>query len=710
MRGYEKGISKAGSPAGDSREPVFVLGKEKGKRHGKTKKEDISQVYIPKEEDWDLLIAPNLRAGAAGGAAGSGPGAGAAVAAGSGPRVGAGAAGVAVPSPGLPAGPGGAAAGVAAGDGELLVPLPRLELAAQSVQAGGSGADALQAIDGAAALRPGTAGKAGAFDQRGAVTVATGAIGVAGAGAGAQVGMDLTARTDQPVGRGDHGPGGAVLDPSGTAKPAGPADLIDFSASDGVVAGAAGGVEVVPKMERPSPYNLGAFDPAFEGRARHASFPLTPPVPYPYGLYLYPGGYSGGGVVPTAPPWHTEPRGRGGGAAGEFPASSSQQQGAREQRRGSLPPLLLPRNKESDVEPSGDESDSSEEEEAPVVKPKVKASAAPTRKVGKRLLTALSDPDPIARRTRKGKEKLVLEAPLRQAMGNQGPMYIKTPFSLVELQQWKASVGSYRDNPDKVANYVERAIKTQDPDWFDLEVLMDTLLDSTEKEMVKRAAKAGIQLLRAAGQISGEVLQIFPPMDPKWDPNVPAQREALTRYQEYVVYGFRHAIPKAVNWAKMYEVKQDKNESPTDFLNKLKDVIRKYTDIDTESDTGKKHLVNLFIGQSADDIRRKLQKAGDKKDISELLDIAWVVYRNREQKGKTKVLELEEDDGHGHCNCQERRKHNTQNKGCKHHYQYDRCSYCKKKGHWRKDCPDLRKDENPPLPPPVPQLTVSQNA
>ncbi|XP_027528820.1 uncharacterized protein LOC113962235 [Neopelma chrysocephalum] len=310
----------------------------------------------------------------------------------------------------------------------------------------------------------------------------------------------------------------------------------------------------------------------------------------------------------------------------EFPASAPYHQGTstlrksksipasnRRQRRG-LPPFdpssVKVETRDSDftgtsTEASDGKLDSStEEEKPPVVKPKTK---------GRRVHEALADPSPVSRRTRTKKEKPVVEAPLRQAMSNQGPVLIKVPFSLVELQQWKAFVGAYRDNPDKVANYVERAIRTQNPDWCDLEVMMDTLLDSTEKEMVKRAAQSGIELLITAGELTGELKDIFPLEDPKWDPNLPEQKEALKRYHDWVVYGFRHGIPKAVNWSKVYEVKQDRNESPTDFLNRLKEVIRKYTDIDTESGLGKKHLVYLFIDQSADDIRKKRRRWGTRK-------------------------------------------------------------------------------------------------
>lgn len=60
--------------------------------------------------------------------------------------------------------------------------------------------------------------------------------------------------------------------------------------------------------------------------------------------------------------------------------------------------------------------------------------------------------------------------------------------------------------------------------------------------------------------------------------------------------------------SKLFEVKQDCKESPTEFMNCLKDTAWKYANIDPETEEGKNCLAPIFIGQSSDDIRKKLQK------------------------------------------------------------------------------------------------------
>ncbi|KFR16511.1 hypothetical protein N306_03735, partial [Opisthocomus hoazin] len=128
--------------------------------------------------------------------------------------------------------------------------------------------------------------------------------------------------------------------------------------------------------------------------------------------------------------------------------------------------------------------------------------------------------------------------------------------------------------------------------------------------------------------------QNFPSSDLEWDPNQLGPRGMLTRYQRWILFGVKHAMPKAINWSKIYEVRQELNESLSAFMERLKETARKYTNLDPEKPEEATQLASIFMGQSAPDIRKKLQKleGPESRDLGKMLEIAWTVYNNREKE------------------------------------------------------------------------------
>ncbi|XP_050839630.1 uncharacterized protein LOC127060436 [Serinus canaria] len=234
---------------------------------------------------------------------------------------------------------------------------------------------------------------------------------------------------------------------------------------------------------------------------------------------------------------------------------------------------------------------------------------------------------PLANRTRQGRKNLgepKLIAPLREAVGPQGDrVLIKVPFSPGDLVIWKQSVGSYREDPERVAQVVKMIIRTQNPDWNDLQVLLDTLMDSTEKEMVLKAAKERAREAIRLQLAEGTVNDLVPSEDPGWDPNTSGGMGAIKEYQELLLEGIRTGMPKTLNWSKLYSVRQDKSESPSAFLERLKETARKYTNLEVEDEPGKLQLALIFMGQSQDDIRKKLQKleGEDTRNLDKMLEV-----------------------------------------------------------------------------------------
>lgn len=70
------------------------------------------------------------------------------------------------------------------------------------------------------------------------------------------------------------------------------------------------------------------------------------------------------------------------------------------------------------------------------------------------------------------------------------------------------------------------------PDWNDLEAIMDTLFARTEKEMVRRAVQSAIEAQIVAGTLQGSVNDFFPSEDPKWDSNVTEQMGVVETISE----------------------------------------------------------------------------------------------------------------------------------------------------------------------------------
>lgn len=90
----------------------------------------------------------------------------------------------------------------------------------------------------------------------------------------------------------------------------------------------------------------------------------------------------------------------------------------------------------------------------------------------------------------------------------------------------------------------------------------------------------------------------------------------------------------------MYEIRQKKTEDPSEFLGHLMEAFKKWGGLDPDSPDNHCMLNALLVGQSYDDICRKLQKLEDweAKSINTLVDLAFKVFLNRDKEEKRQEL------------------------------------------------------------------------
>ena len=89
-------------------------------------------------------------------------------------------------------------------------------------------------------------------------------------------------------------------------------------------------------------------------------------------------------------------------------------------------------------------------------------------------------------------------------------------------------------------------------------------------------------------------------------------------------------------------VTQDPNKNPIAFLERLKEALQKFTNLDWDSYEGQVILKDKFLSQCASDIRIKLQLLQQLDPASSLDEmVQTVIFYNREQERKAKAQEME---------------------------------------------------------------------
>lgn len=119
--------------------------------------------------------------------------------------------------------------------------------------------------------------------------------------------------------------------------------------------------------------------------------------------------------------------------------------------------------------------------------------------------------------------------------------------------------------------------------------------------------------------------------------------------------------------------------------------MRKCTSLNLGSEVGVQKLVLLFTGQSAGDIRQKLQKlrTTESQNMESLLDEVRRMYSNWEKEDRKKekrmlIAALQEVQMRDPkvAALQE-----VQMRDSKGPLQRDQCAICRRRGHWKNECP-----------------------
>ncbi|XP_062950944.1 uncharacterized protein LOC134376272 [Cynocephalus volans] len=262
----------------------------------------------------------------------------------------------------------------------------------------------------------------------------------------------------------------------------------------------------------------------------------------------------------------------------------------------------------------------------------------------------------------------------------------------------------------------------REPTWDDCQQLLQILFTTEERERILLEARKNVLGDNGAPtQLENLINEAFPLNRPQWDYNTAEGRERLLVYRRTLVAGLKGAARRPTNLAKVREVLQGPVEPPSVFLERLMEAYRRYTPFDPSSEGQQAAVAMAFIGQSAPDIKKKLQRLEGLQDFSlqDLVKEAEKVYHKRETEEERQEREKKETEE------RERRRDKRQEKNLtrilatvvsdkrftdkqkgtlsnrarptprdkRPPLDRDQCAYCKEKGHWARECPRKKKND-----------------
>ncbi|XP_040977175.1 uncharacterized protein LOC121232782 [Aquila chrysaetos chrysaetos] len=238
-------------------------------------------------------------------------------------------------------------------------------------------------------------------------------------------------------------------------------------------------------------------------------------------------------------------------------------------------------------------------------------------------------------RTQRDQEATQL-LPLREVAmgGNQGGVgFVSVPINSGDVREFKKEMGSLLQDPLGVSERLDQFLGPSVYTWDEIQAILRILFTSEERDMIRRSGMRHWDQKHQHGP-QGDVK--WPLQRPNWDHQVAGDRQNMSDLRDIIIQGIREVVPRGQNINKAFNEYQKKDETPTDWLERLRKSLQLYSGIDPDTAVGQALLKTQFVAKSWVDIRKKLEKLEDWQDrgLDELLREAQKVYVRRDEESQ----------------------------------------------------------------------------
>jgi hypothetical protein len=156
--------------------------------------------------------------------------------------------------------------------------------------------------------------------------------------------------------------------------------------------------------------------------------------------------------------------------------------------------------------------------------------------------------------------------------GAEGIVRVHVPFSLADLSQIEKHLGSFTTDPDSYVKEFQYLAQSYDLTWHDIYLILSSTLLPEERHRVWDVARAHADEIHHTTPTHPVGATAIPTKEPHWNYQT-GDRTLRDQMVTYLVVGLKKSVQKVVNFDKLREIQQEKEENPASFLSQLTEVL-----------------------------------------------------------------------------------------------------------------------------------------
>jgi hypothetical protein len=147
----------------------------------------------------------------------------------------------------------------------------------------------------------------------------------------------------------------------------------------------------------------------------------------------------------------------------------------------------------------------------------------------------------------------------------EGIVRVQIPFSLTDLSQIEKHLSSFTTNPDSYVKEFQYLAQSYDLTWHDIYLILPSTLLLEERHRVWDAARTHADEIHHTTPTHPVGATAIPTEEPNWDYQTSG---GMLKDQTVtcLVAGLKKVAQKAVNFDKLREIQQEKEENPASFF------------------------------------------------------------------------------------------------------------------------------------------------